>query len=131
MTVCVGMLRHTAFRRTNLIFFGVLRAFATQTALQSADSTSLALPIMPAGSRCIARYCLTTALVQLFEGPLNGLADGENLRNFFGCRLVPLSRRDVFGRGRNLNAPLLMHLGEEDEFISKAAQAELKAAHLP
>ena len=27
-----------------------------------------------------------------------------------------------------LNAPLLMHLGEEDEFISKAAQAEIKAA---
>lgn len=27
-----------------------------------------------------------------------------------------------------LDAPLLMHLGEEDEFISKAAQAEIKAA---
>ena len=27
-----------------------------------------------------------------------------------------------------LEAPLLMHLGEEDEFISKAAQAEIKAA---
>jgi carboxymethylenebutenolidase len=27
-----------------------------------------------------------------------------------------------------LNAPLLMHLGEEDEFISKTAQAEIKAA---
>jgi carboxymethylenebutenolidase len=27
-----------------------------------------------------------------------------------------------------LNAPLLMHLGEEDEFISKSAQAEIKAA---
>jgi len=27
-----------------------------------------------------------------------------------------------------LQAPLLMHLGEEDEFISKAAQAEIKAA---
>jgi dienelactone hydrolase len=25
-------------------------------------------------------------------------------------------------------APLLMHLGEEDEFISKTAQAEIKAA---
>jgi len=29
---------------------------------------------------------------------------------------------------QNLYAPLLMHLGEEDEFISKAAQAEIKAA---
>jgi carboxymethylenebutenolidase len=28
----------------------------------------------------------------------------------------------------NLNAPLLMHLGEEDEFISKSAQAAIKAA---
>jgi carboxymethylenebutenolidase len=27
-----------------------------------------------------------------------------------------------------LHAPLLMHLGEEDEFISRAAQAEIKAA---
>ena len=27
-----------------------------------------------------------------------------------------------------LDAPLLMHLGEEDEFISKSAQAEIKAA---
>ena len=27
-----------------------------------------------------------------------------------------------------LNAPLLMHLGEEDEFISKTAQAQIKAA---
>lgn len=28
----------------------------------------------------------------------------------------------------NLGAPLLMHLGEEDEFISKAAQAQIKTA---
>jgi carboxymethylenebutenolidase len=27
-----------------------------------------------------------------------------------------------------LHTPLLMHLGEEDEFISKAAQSEIKAA---
>src|SRR5271154_1254570 len=32
------------------------------------------------------------------------------------------------GEVQNLHAPLLMHLGEEDEFISKAAQAEIKAA---
>jgi carboxymethylenebutenolidase len=30
--------------------------------------------------------------------------------------------------GGGLDAPLLMHLGEEDEFISKSAQAEIKAA---
>jgi carboxymethylenebutenolidase len=32
------------------------------------------------------------------------------------------------GEVNNLSAPLLMHLGEEDEFISKPAQAEIKAA---
>jgi carboxymethylenebutenolidase len=32
------------------------------------------------------------------------------------------------GEVGNLSAPLLMHLGEEDEFISKTAQAEIKAA---
>jgi carboxymethylenebutenolidase len=32
------------------------------------------------------------------------------------------------GEAGNLSAPLLMHLGEEDEFISKPAQTEIKAA---
>jgi carboxymethylenebutenolidase len=32
------------------------------------------------------------------------------------------------GEVDNLRAPLLMHLGEEDEFISKAAQAQIKKA---
>jgi carboxymethylenebutenolidase len=32
------------------------------------------------------------------------------------------------GEVNGLNAPLLMHLAEEDEFISKAARAEIKAA---
>src|SRR5580658_7312376 len=32
------------------------------------------------------------------------------------------------GEVNGLDAPLLMHLGEEDEFISKAAQAEINAA---
>jgi carboxymethylenebutenolidase len=32
------------------------------------------------------------------------------------------------GEVRSLRAPLLMHLGEEDEFISKTAQAQIKAA---
>jgi carboxymethylenebutenolidase len=32
------------------------------------------------------------------------------------------------GRVDGLHAPILMHLAEEDEFISKAAQAEIKAA---
>jgi carboxymethylenebutenolidase len=32
------------------------------------------------------------------------------------------------GEVDGLHAPLLMHLGEEDEFISKPAQAQIKAA---
>src|SRR5580698_3643320 len=32
------------------------------------------------------------------------------------------------GELEGLHAPVLMHLGEDDEFISKAAQAEIKAA---
>ena len=32
------------------------------------------------------------------------------------------------GEVGGLNAPLLMHLAEEDEFISKSAQAQIKAA---
>ena len=32
------------------------------------------------------------------------------------------------GETDGLHAPLLMHLGEEDEFISKSAQAQMKAA---
>jgi len=32
------------------------------------------------------------------------------------------------GEADNLSAPLLMHLGEEDEFISRPAQAQIKAA---
>jgi carboxymethylenebutenolidase len=32
------------------------------------------------------------------------------------------------GEVDNLHAPLLMHLGEEDEFISRAAQTQIKAA---
>jgi carboxymethylenebutenolidase len=32
------------------------------------------------------------------------------------------------GEVNGLDTPLLMHLAEEDEFISKAAQAEIKTA---
>jgi hypothetical protein len=43
---------------------------------------------------------------------------GNNLCILFGCR------DEVDG----LHAPILLHLAEEDEFISKAAQAKIKAA---
>ena len=41
------------------------------------------------------------------------------------CRVWFFSKRRL---DRSLRAPLLMHLGEEDEFISKTAQAQIKAA---
>ncbi len=37
-------------------------------------------------------------------------------------------KEKYLGEIDNLSAPLLMHLGEEDEFISKPAQAEIKTA---
>src|SRR5258708_17876881 len=37
-------------------------------------------------------------------------------------------REKDLGEVGGLEAPLLMHLAEEDEFVSKAAQAEIKAA---
>ena len=36
--------------------------------------------------------------------------------------------KNILARSTGFMRPLLMHLGEEDEFISKAAQAEIKAA---
>src|SRR5580692_9782091 len=36
--------------------------------------------------------------------------------------------KKYLGEAGGLHAPLLMHLGEEDEFISKAAQAQIKTA---
>jgi dienelactone hydrolase len=43
-------------------------------------------------------------------------------------RLPPLSFCMNCGEVDGLHAPLLMHLAEEDDFISKAAQAQIKAA---
>src|SRR6202041_1909220 len=36
--------------------------------------------------------------------------------------------KSILGEVGKLSSPLLMHLGEEDELISKPAQAEIKAA---
>ena len=42
--------------------------------------------------------------------------------------ITALTPKSTLGEVDNLSAPLLMHLGEEDEFIPKAAQAEIKTA---
>jgi dienelactone hydrolase len=39
-----------------------------------------------------------------------------------------LRLNQAYDRDGGFRAPMLMHLGEEDEFISKAAQAQIKAA---
>ena len=42
--------------------------------------------------------------------------------------IMEATRKNTSAKSASLRAPLLMHLGEEDEFISKAAQAQIKAA---
>jgi carboxymethylenebutenolidase len=41
---------------------------------------------------------------------------------------IMVATQKYLGEVGSLRAPLLMHLGEEDEFISKAAQIQIKAA---
>ena len=53
----------------------------------------------------------------------DGLPDSRALRRRRRGRLSRQRHREISGRGRWTQPPLLMHLAEEDEFISKAAQA--------
>ena len=72
------------------------------------------------GKVALLGYCLGALMVFLTAVRCHGVDaavayHGGDTEKYLG---------DVDG----LNAPLLMHLAEEDEFISKAAQAEIKAA---
>jgi len=72
------------------------------------------------GKVAVLGYCLGALMVFLTAVRCHGLDaavayHGGDTEKYLG---------EVDG----LNAPLLMHLAEEDEFISKAAQAEIKAA---
>lgn len=72
------------------------------------------------GKVAVLGYCLGALMVFLTAVRYHGVDaavayHGGNTDKYLG---------EVGG----LNAPLVMHLAEEDEFISKAAQAEIKAA---
>ncbi len=72
------------------------------------------------GKAALLGYCLGALMVFLAAVRYHGAAaavayHGGDTEKYLG---------EVDG----LNAPLLMHLAEEDEFISKPAQAEIKAA---
>jgi carboxymethylenebutenolidase len=72
------------------------------------------------GKVAILGYCLGALMVFLTAVRYNGV---EAAVAYHGG-----DTEKYLGEVDGLNAPLLMHLAEEDEFISKPAQAEIKAA---
>src|SRR5271168_3361 len=72
------------------------------------------------GKVAILGYCLGAMMVFLTAVRFHGL---DAAVAYHGA-----DTEKYLGEVDNLRAPLLMHLGEEDEFISKAAQAQIKAA---
>src|SRR6202521_3458964 len=65
-------------------------------------------------------YCLGALMVFMTAVRNNGI---DAAVSYHGA-----DTEKYLGEVDGLHAPLLMHLAEEDEFISKAAQAEIKAA---
>jgi len=101
--VCMGLMTETRAQRTS-------RTPSTQYA--TSRSATARSPVLG--------YCLGALMVFLTAVRYHGVDaavayHGGDTEKYLG---------EVDG----LNAPLLMHLAEEDEFISKAAQAEIKAA---
>jgi carboxymethylenebutenolidase len=72
------------------------------------------------GKVAVLGYCLGALMVFLTAVRCHGVDAGVAYHGGDTDKYL----REVDG----LNAPLLMHLAEEDEFISKAAQAQIKAA---
>jgi carboxymethylenebutenolidase len=102
-----GLRLYTAYNREA----GVKDIMETvRTAVELKDST---------GKVALLGYCLGALMVFItaarYEVDAAVAYHGSETEKYLG---------EVGG----LEAPLLMHLGEEDEFISKAAQAEIKAA---
>jgi carboxymethylenebutenolidase len=56
------------------------------------------------------------------------LGPPHELKNRLSVTAFRLDAEKYLGEVDGLSAPLLMHLGEEDEFISKPAQAQINAA---
>jgi len=98
------------------------QAYDRDTGVRDIEDTLGAVAKLPEykGRVAILGYCLGALMVFLTAVRYHG-ADaavayhGGDTEKYLG---------EVDG----LNTPLLMHLAEEDEFISKAAQAEIKAA---
>jgi len=72
------------------------------------------------GTVAVLGYCLGALMVFLTAVRFNGV---DAAVAYHGA-----DTDKYLGEVDGLHAPLLMHLAEEDEFISKAAQAEIKAA---
>src|ERR1700688_1000126 len=72
------------------------------------------------GKVALLGYCLGALMVFLTAVRYHGVDAGGAYHGG--------DTEKYLGEIDGLNAPLLMHLAEEDEFISKAAQAEIKAA---
>src|ERR1700692_1024977 len=97
------------------------QAYDRDSGVKAIKDTVKAVAKLPGGTGKVAvlGYCLGALMVFLTavrEGVDAAVAyHGGDTEKYLG---------EVDG----LHAPLLMHLGEEDEFISKPAQAEIKAA---
>src|ERR1700719_102976 len=72
------------------------------------------------GKVAVLGYCLGALMVFLTAVRCQGVDTGVAYHGG--------DTEKYLGEVDGLNAPLLMHLAEEDEFISKAAQAQIKAA---
>jgi carboxymethylenebutenolidase len=72
------------------------------------------------GKVAVLGYCLGALMVFLTAERCHGL---DAAAAYHGG-----DTEKYLGEVNGLNAPLLMHLAEEDEFISKSAQAEIKKA---
>ena len=103
-----GLRLYTAYDRDA----GAKDIMATvRTAVELPEST---------GKVALQGYCLGALMVFLTAVRYNGV---EAAVAYHGG-----DTEKYLGEVDGLQAPLLMHLGDEDEFISKAAQAEIKAA---
>jgi carboxymethylenebutenolidase len=97
------------------------QAYDRDAGVRDIDDTLSAVAKLPefTGKIAVLGYCLGALMT--FLAAVRGHVDGAVA--YHGG-----DTEKYLGEAGNLRAPLLMHLGEEDEFISKPAQAQIKAA---
>jgi carboxymethylenebutenolidase len=97
------------------------QAFDRDAAVRDINETLDTMAKLPecAGKIAVQGYCLGALMTFLTAGRCHVDAAVA----YHGA-----DTEKYLGEVDNLSAPLLIHLGEEDEFISKAAQAQIKAA---